>query len=54
MSAGNLAGGGLNIIFPGRNSHQDSKLSGISRPVVWGTRGLHPGFPWFSSFPWFP
>ena len=22
--------------------------SGISKPVVWGTRGLHPGFPWFS------
>ena len=28
--------------------------SGISKPVVWGTRGLHPGFPWFSSFSWFP
>ena len=20
--------------------------SGISKPVVWGTRGLHSGFPW--------
>ena len=30
------------------------KLSGISKPVVWGTRGLHPGFSWFSSFSWFP
>ena len=29
-------------------------FSGLSKPVVWGTRGLHPGFPWFSSFPWFP
>ena len=28
--------------------------SGISKPVVWGMRGLHPGFPWFSSFSWFP
>ena len=28
--------------------------SGISKPVVWGTRGLHPGFPWFSSLSWFP
>ena len=28
--------------------------SGISTPMVWGTRGLHPGFPWFSSFPRFP
>ena len=25
-----------------------------SKPVVWETRGLHPGFPWFSSFPSFP
>ena len=25
-----------------------SEVSGISKPVVWGTRGLHPGFPWFS------
>ena len=24
--------------------------SGISKPVVWGTRGLHPGFPWFRHF----
>ena len=24
---------------------------GYSKPVVWGTRGLHPGCPWFSSFP---
>ena len=22
--------------------------------MVWGTRGLHPGFSWFSSFSWFP
>ena len=29
-------------------------MSGISKPVVWGTRGLHPGFWRFSSFPWFP
>ena len=28
--------------------------SGISKPVVWGTRGLHPGFPRFSSFSRFP
>ena len=28
--------------------------SGISQPVVWGTRGLHPELPWFSPFPWFP
>ena len=28
--------------------------SKISKPIVWGTRGLHPGFPWLSSFPWFP
>ena len=28
--------------------------SGIPKPVVWGTYGLHPGFPWFSSFSWFP
>ena len=21
----------------------------FSKPVVWGNRGLHPGFPWFSS-----
>ena len=25
-----------------------------SKPVVWGTRSLHPRFPWFSSIPWFP
>ena len=29
-------------------------VSGIPKPVVWGTRGLHPGFPWFSALPWFP
>ena len=29
-------------------------MSGISKRVVWGTRGLHPGFPWFSSLSWFP
>ena len=23
-----------------------TQLSAISKPVVWGTRGLHPGFPW--------
>ena len=28
-------------------------FSGISKPVIWATRGLHPGFPWFSSFSWF-
>ena len=28
--------------------------SGISKPVVWGTHGLHSGFLWFSSLPWFP
>ena len=28
--------------------------SGISKPVVWGSRGLHSGFSWFSSFSWFP
>ena len=22
--------------------------SGTSKPMVWGTRGWHPGFPWFS------
>ena len=31
-----------------------SSFSGISKPVVSGTRGLHPGFSWFPSFPWFP
>ena len=30
------------------------RLLGISEPVLWGTRGLHPGFQWFSSSPWFP
>ena len=25
-------------------------ISGISKPVVWGTRGLHPGFSWFRHF----
>ena len=41
-----------------RKKNEDNPLSlkqsGISKPVVWGTRGLHPGFPWFSSFSWFP
>ena len=23
-----------------------AKISGTSKPVVWGTRGLHPKFPW--------
>ena len=36
--------------------HNDSVCvcSGISKPVVRGTRGLHPGFLWFSSFSWLP
>ena len=33
---------------------QNFKCIGNSKPVVWGTRDLHPGFPWFSSSPWFP
>ena len=33
---------------------QSGQKSGISKPVVWGTCGLHSGFPWFSSIPWFP
>ena len=37
-----------------RKLRQKHLFSGISKPVVWGTRGLHPGFPWFSSFSWFP
>ena len=28
--------------------------SGSSKPIVWGTHGLHLRFPWFSSFSWFP
>ena len=27
---------------------------GFSKPVVWGTRCVHPRFLWFSSFPRFP
>ena len=42
-------------IFCGVHLHNSRRiLSGISKPVVWGTRGLHPGFPWFSSFSLFP
>ena len=41
-----FAAQGVTYRFPGC-------FSGISKPVVWGTRGLHPGFPWFSSFSWF-
>ena len=40
--------------WPQQISRKLLHISGISKPVVWGTRGLHPGFPWFSSFSWFP
>ena len=31
------------VISPGKG--WGSECSGISKPVAWGTRGLHPGFP---------
>ena len=32
----------------------DKRRSDFSKPRFWGTYALHPGFPWFSLFPWFP
>ena len=40
-------------LYPGKASPNRSNLSGISRPVVWRSRVLHPGFLWISSFPRF-
>ena len=37
------SGGGVKYLFRGRTVHQVNF-------VVWGTRGLHAGFPWLSSF----
>ena len=45
----NYFGGGSNFV--------QGRKSGISKTVVWGARGLHPGFLWFLSFLsllWFP
>ena len=36
----------------GETRRVGQKVSGyVSKPIVWGTLGLHPGFPSFSSFP---